>query len=250
MLRNCRVSSELNSTVWSQEQRRTFILFLSRSLKTSTNPDAELPKKIKCCSRRCSLSLRLSFDHFHRVVHYYTEQSVSSLQLGSCLTCFLFFFKVYYRSKENSTFILHLGCVLVVSSSCCFLAANFTGSGVKSLNCPLSSQMVTFVLFREWVMDSPTWGNKLWSVKEAGRTNLTGLLVRDTRRDSRQWNSFSSVMPERSSWTYSWDESVNSCLLFLSPPCERNRTEELPRRCLQRTLLVWMEIFFHRYKSC
>lgn len=161
---------------------------------------------------------------------------------------FLFFLKCITDQRKFPH--LHLGCVLVVSSSCCFLAANFTGSGVKSRNCPLSSQMVTFVLFREWVMDSPTWGNKLWSGKEAGRTNLTGLLVRDTRRDSRQWNSFSSVMPERSSWTYSWDESVNSCLLFLSPPCERNRTEELPRRRLQQTMLVWMEMFLHRYKSC
>lgn len=48
--------------------------------------------------------------------------------------------------------------------------------------------------------------------------HLTGLLVRETLRDSRQLNSFSSVMPDRSSWTYSWDDSVNSCLLFLSPP--------------------------------
>lgn len=163
---------------------------------------------------------------------------------------FFFFLKCISDQRKYHTFILHLGCVLVVSSSCCFLAANFTGSGAKSLNSPLSSQMVTFVLFREWATDSPTWGNKFWSVKEAGRTNLTGLLVRDTRRDSRQWNSFSSVMPERSSWTYSWDESVNSCLLFLSPPWEGNGREELPPRRLQRTMLVWMEVFFHRYKSC
>ena len=53
-------------------------------------------------------------------------------------------------------------------------------------------------------------------------TDLTGLLVRDTLRDSRQLSSFSSVMPERSSWTYSWDESVDSCLLFLSPPWKQN----------------------------
>ena len=54
----------------------------------------------------------------------------------------------------------------------------------------------------------------------AGWTDLTGLLVRETRRDSRQLSSLSSVMPERSSCTYSWDESVLSCLLFLRPPCE------------------------------
>lgn len=55
-------------------------------------------------------------------------------------------------------------------------------------------------------------------VRNCGVAHLTGLLVRDTLSDSRQLNSFSSVMPDRSSWTYSWDESVNSCLLFLSPP--------------------------------
>ena len=55
---------------------------------------------------------------------------------------------------------------------------------------------------------------------EAGCTDLTGLLVRETLRDSRQLSSLSSVMPERSSWTYSWDDSVLSCLLFLRPPCE------------------------------
>ena len=54
----------------------------------------------------------------------------------------------------------------------------------------------------------------------AGWTDLTGLLVRETRRDSRQLSSLSSVMPERSSCTYSWDDSVLSCLLFLRPPCE------------------------------
>lgn len=58
---------------------------------------------------------------------------------------------------------------------------------------------------------------------------LTGLLVRDTLSDSRQLSSFSSVMPERSSWTYSWDESVHSCLLFLSPPWKQNMNRTVIR---------------------
>lgn len=61
---------------------------------------------------------------------------------------------------------------------------------------------------------------------EGYSTNLTGLLVRDTRSDSRQLSSFSSVMPERSSWTYSWDESVHSCLLFLSPPWKTQQQQD------------------------
>lgn len=56
-------------------------------------------------------------------------------------------------------------------------------------------------------------------VWEEWLTDLTGLLVKDTRRDSRQLSSFSSEMPERNSCTYSCDDSVDSCLLFLSPPC-------------------------------
>lgn len=56
------------------------------------------------------------------------------------------------------------------------------------------------------------------SLNSTNFTDLTGLLVRDTRRDSRQLSNFSSVMPERSSCTYSCDDSVHSCLLFLSPP--------------------------------
>lgn len=162
---------------------------------------------------------------------------------------FPFFWSVLQIKGKYHLFILHLACLFVVFSSCCFLAANFTRSVVKSLNTPLSSQTVTFVWFCEWVVDSRRGGNSLWSVKEAGMTNLTGLLVRDTRRDSRQWNSFSSVMPERSSWTYSWDESVNSCLLFLSPPCEQNRTgNNLPRQGRQQMMLVCMKTFFHHYK--
>lgn len=56
------------------------------------------------------------------------------------------------------------------------------------------------------------------SLNRTNVTDLTGLLVRDTRRDSRQLSNFSSVMPERSSCTYSCDDNVHSCLLFLSPP--------------------------------
>lgn len=64
---------------------------------------------------------------------------------------------------------------------------------------------------------------------EKSLSYLTGLLVRDTLRDSRQLSNFSSVMPERSSWTYSWDESVHSCLLFLSPPWKQNSTNTVMR---------------------
>lgn len=132
---------------------------------------------------------------------------------------FLFFFSSVFEIKEkHCEFILHMMCVFVVFPSQCFFAANFTQSVLRMSK--HSSQHSDSDSFCKSVLDSPHTGNSVWSLKEAGATNLTGLLVRDTRRDSRQWNSFSSVMPERSSWTYSWDERVNSCLLFLSPPCE------------------------------
>jgi hypothetical protein len=65
-----------------------------------------------------------------------------------------------------------------------------------------------------------------WSKQESKDTYLTGLLVRETRRDSRQMSSLSSVMPERSSWTYSCDDNVHSCLLFLSPPWRENAQQK------------------------
>lgn len=52
---------------------------------------------------------------------------------------------------------------------------------------------------------------------------LTGLLVRDTLKDSRQLRSFSSEIPDRSSWMYSCEDSVHSCLLFFSPPYHRRQ---------------------------
>lgn len=77
---------------------------------------------------------------------------------------------------------------------------------------------VGFLIIQIFAREQDSWQN----VTKASFTNLTGLLVRDTRRDSRQLSSFSSVMPERSSWTYSWEERVHSCLLFLSPPCKQS----------------------------
>jgi len=54
-------------------------------------------------------------------------------------------------------------------------------------------------------------------------TYLTGLLVRDTLKDSRQLRSFSSEIPDRNSWIYSCEDSVHSCLLFFSPPYHRRQ---------------------------
>jgi len=71
-----------------------------------------------------------------------------------------------------------------------------------------------------------------------GETDLTGLLVRDTLRDSRQLKSFSSEMPERSSCTYSWDDSVLSCLLFLRPPCGQERNCQSTEEDLQSQTLA------------
>lgn len=71
-------------------------------------------------------------------------------------------------------------------------------------------------LFEEGETGMVSAVDRVW---EERLTDLTGLLVKDTRRDSRQLSSLSSEMPERSSCTYSCDDSVHSCLLFLSPPC-------------------------------
>lgn len=79
-----------------------------------------------------------------------------------------FFFESVFEIKEKyHALVLHLLCVFVVFSSGAFLAANFTGSAVKSLNIPLSTQAVTFVLFCEWVLDAPHTGNsEVWKKLE------------------------------------------------------------------------------------
>lgn len=158
---------------------------------------------------------------------------------------FLFFFFLTCVQDQRKIPRIHFTSAVCI---CSFLKLVFPCSKLygecyeESKHSPQHSEGDFCFTLYEWVLNSPHTGNSLWSVKEAGTTYLTGLLVRDTRRDSRQWNSFSSVMPERSSWTYSWDESVNSCLLFLRPPCKQKRTRiKLPWLYLQQMMMVWVK---------
>lgn len=137
---------------------------------------------------------------------------------------FPFFFFLKCIADQRKTPLIYFASACVCVCICSFLKLV---SLQQTLQGVLWKVWTALSAVRRWLLFGSV--NESWGfhavVRCEGTTNLTGLLVRDTRRDSRQWNSFSSVMPERSSWTYSWDESVNSCLLFLSPPCEQNGTK-------------------------